>query len=107
MKRLIVAVALALATTPLLAEDRGAPFEQTTFDRALPTLPEKVAVSEQPVSAERMPYDQHRIDTALPNLRDTGERVMLAQIGGTSYKSAGEESASPWANDHNFIAPPQ
>jgi hypothetical protein len=32
--------------------------------------------------------------------------VMVAQIGGSSYKS-GEDSESVWATDHNFIAPAQ
>ena len=106
MKRLTLAVVIALSTVPALADDR-APFDQSQLDRALPTLPEKVAASEQTVSAERMPYEQNRIDAALPNLPDTRERVMLAQIGGTSYKSEVEESGSPWANDHHFIAPAQ
>ncbi len=34
------------------------------------------------------------------------EPVLLAQLGGGSYAS-GAESESPFAADHNFIAPPQ
>jgi len=109
MKRLALAVVIALSTVPAvpaLADDRS-PFEQSQLDRALPTLPEKVAASEPTVSADRMPYEQSRIDAALPNLPDTRERVMVAQIGGASYKSAAEDSGSPWADDHHFIAPAQ
>lgn len=72
MKRLTVAVAIALSTTPAFA-DVGAPFEQAQLDR---------------------------------RVLGTPERVVLAQLGGTPYKS-GVESGSPWAADHNFIAPAQ
>lgn len=71
MKRLIVAVAIALSTAPAVA---GAPFEQTELDRALPSI--------------------------------GSERVLVAQMGGTSYKSD-EGNGSVWATDHNFIAPAQ
>lgn len=64
MKRLIVAVAIALSTASALA-DAGAPFEQTELDRALPALTENAA-----------------------------EHVLVAQIGNMSYKSGeGSESA--------------
>jgi hypothetical protein len=103
MKRLIVAVALALSAAPTLA-DVGAPFDQNELDRALPALPENVAAYE-PISRDRMPFDQTQLDRALPA---PAERVQLAQIGGMSYKSVEEtESGSPWATDHNFIAPAQ
>ncbi len=106
MKRLIVAVALALSTAPALA-DVGAPFEQNEFDRALPALPENVAAYE-PISSDRMPFDQTQLDRALPTLPDTSERVHVAQIGGMSYKSVEEsEVESPWATDYHFIAPAQ
>ena len=72
MKRLIVAVAIALSTAPALA-DVGAPFEQTELDRGTLATP---------------------------------ERVLVAQIGGMSYKSD-EGSDAVWATDHNFIAPAQ
>jgi hypothetical protein len=33
------------------------------------------------------------------------KRVQLVQMGNTSYKSDEGSQESPWANDHNFIAP--
>jgi hypothetical protein len=99
MKRLIVAVALALSAAPALA-NVGAPFEQTELDRALPTVPESITPYE-PISSERMPFEQSILDRGHLGLP---EPVLLASTGGTSYKS-GEESESPWASDHNFIAP--
>ena len=80
MKKLLVAVALALSAIPAFAGN-GAPYEQNEIERMLPMLPE---------------------------FAETTDRVQLAQLGGGSYKSqAGESTESPWANDHNFIAPPQ
>jgi hypothetical protein len=101
MKRLIVAVAIALSTAPALA-NVGAPFEQNELDRALPALPENVAAYET-ISSDRMPFEQSLLDRGSLGLPD---HVMVAQIGGTSYKSD-EESESAWATDHNVIAPAQ
>jgi hypothetical protein len=109
MKQLVLAVALALAAAPTLADDRfGAPCDQNEIDRMLPVLPESAQAESVTVSKDRLPFDQVEIDRMLPNLPDTTERVQLAQVGGGSYKSQGEESAeSPWANDYHFIAPAQ
>ena len=101
MKRIIVAVAFALSTVPALA-DVGAPFEQNELDRALPALTESVAAYE-PISSERMPFEQTQLDRGSLGMP---EPVLVAQIGGRSYKSD-EGSESAWANDHNFIAPAQ
>lgn len=107
MKKLVVAVALALSAVPAFA-DNGAPYDQNEIDRMLPMLPEKTGTESTPVSRERMPFDQVEIDRALPQFAETPERVQLAQLGGGSYKSQAEEStASPWANDYHFIAPAQ
>jgi opacity protein-like surface antigen len=38
MKRLIAAVSLAVLAVPAFAAEVSAPFEQTQFDRALPTF---------------------------------------------------------------------
>jgi hypothetical protein len=103
MKRLIVAVALALSAAPALADTNG-PFEQNELDRQLPALPDNVAVYERSDSSRAaMPFEQTQFDRG-----DfaTPEHVKVAQIGGTSYKS-GQSGESPWAMDHNFIAPPQ
>ena len=102
MKRLIAAVAIALCTAPALA-NVGAPFEQTELDRALPAVPENLAAYE-PISSDRMPFEQTQFDRGYLG---TPDPVLVAQIGGMSYKSGTEESESVWANDHNFIAPPQ
>jgi hypothetical protein len=99
MKRLIVAVAIALCTAPAFA-NTNAPFEQTELDRQLPPLPDNVVVY-QPSGKSGMPFEQTQLDRG-----DfaTPERVRVAQIGGASYKSD-ESAGSPWAMDHNFIAP--
>jgi hypothetical protein len=109
MKQLVVAVALALAAAPALADDRfGPPYDQSEIDRMLPVLPESAGTASVAVSRDRMPYDQVEIDRALPTLPDATERVQLAQFGGGSYNSPAEEgSESPWANDYHFIAPAQ
>ena len=101
MKRLIVAVAIALSTAPAFA-DVGAPFEQNELDRALPAVPENVTAYE-PIASDRMPFEQSQLDRGALALPD---HAMVAQIGGLSYNS-GEDSESAWANDHNFIAPAQ
>jgi hypothetical protein len=106
MKRLIVAVAIALSTAPALA-DVGAPFDQNELDRALPALSENVTTYE-PVSSERMPFEQSQLDRGSLGIPEQEqERVLVAQMGGTSYKSSDEESESAWSTDHNFIAPAQ
>ncbi len=101
MKHLIAAVALAVSATTALAEV-GAPFEQNELDRMLPTVPDNQA-SYRAIPASSLPFEQtqfDRGDSASP------ESVKLAQIGNASYKSD-EGSESVWANDHNFVAPPQ
>jgi hypothetical protein len=100
MKQLIVAVAIALCASPALAEREDLPFEQNELDRALPSVPENVTARES-ISSDRMPFEQTLLDRGYLGDR---EHVMVAQIGGLSYKS-GEEAGSPWATDHNFIAP--
>jgi hypothetical protein len=100
MKRLIVAVAIALSTPSFAAV--GSPFEQNELDRALPSLPESITAYE-PVASERMPFEQTQLDRGALG---ESERVQLAQIGNTSYTSA-EDSESAGVNDNNFIAPPQ
>lgn len=50
------------------------------------------------------PFEQTQFDR---DYLGTSEHVLLAQIGGMSYKSGTGESESVWLADHNFIAPPQ
>lgn len=52
---------------------------------------------------ERKQMEQSLLDRESVGIAET---VLLAQLGNPSYKS-GEESESPFAHDHNFIAPPQ
>jgi len=52
------------------------------------------------------PYEQMQIDRMFPNLPGSSEPVRLVQLGSASYRSE-ETGESPFANDHNFIAPPQ
>lgn len=101
MKRLIVAVAVALSTAPALA-DVGAPFEQNELDRALPSVSETTAAYER-ISSDRMPFEQTQLDRGSIG---SPEPVLVAQLGSMSYKSD-EDSESVWATDHNFIAPAQ
>lgn len=81
MKRTIFAIALALAAAPALALEVGPPYEQLVVDRALPQIPEK-----NPQYAEAAAAGATRSD---------------ASTGGEA------STASPWANDFHFIAPPQ
>ena len=106
MKRLAVAVAIALSATPALAQ-RGAPFEQTEIDRLVPVFPDYVAPARTTRPLDGMPPEQSHLDLGALGMQ---EPVLIAQLGGGSYKSAAEpeeERKSVWANDHNFIAPPQ
>jgi hypothetical protein len=104
MKRLIAAVAFALCAAPAIA-DMGAPFEQNELDRTLPSLPENLSVYDS-IASEHLPFEQTQFDRGY--LAATPERVVVAQVGSTSYKSGASEGAeSVWEKDHNFIAPPQ
>jgi hypothetical protein len=88
MKQRIIAIALAVAASPALALEAGPPFEQTQLDRVLPDVP------------------------AVQNLVNRGMpvRQAAADAYGTTRVDAGADMKmpeSPWANDFNFIAPPQ
>ena len=104
MKRLIAAVALTSVALSASALEIGKPFEQLDLDRALPNI--EFTPVEAYVADSRAPYEQLVIDRALPNLG--GKNAQFAAAGGStrSDASTGEVSTeSPWANDHNFIAP--
>jgi len=108
MKRRIIAVALAVAASPALALDIGAPFEQTELDRQLPNI-EFASVAPYTADA-RAPYEQVEIDRALPNLpaRNTQFAGPARGLGDTRSDAGPDVSTeSPWANDFHFIAPPQ
>jgi hypothetical protein len=82
MKRLIAAVSFAVLSTPALAQNTK-PFEQLDLDRALPH------VAERSVNAIVASSGETRSDVEI------------------STEATEVRAASPWANDHNFIAPAQ
>src|SRR5262245_47707524 len=107
MKRRIIAVALAVAASPALALDIGAPYEQVQVDRQLPNI-EFAPVA--PYKAdEHAPYEQLVIDRMLPDL-PTRLQQFAGLVGGGTRTDAGPDgyagAESPWAKDFNFIAPP-
>ena len=110
MKRLIAAVSFAVLAVPAVAADYGKPFEQLDLDRALPQI-DVAAVESRSVDTSSLPYEQVQVDRALPSFGS--ETVRLAAASGQTASDASiatdavESSAaeSPWANDHNFIAP--
>jgi hypothetical protein len=66
-----------------------------------------------PAFAGGLPYEQNLVDRALPNIEP--RRTRVAEFKGdtrsdveiASESAAKETVESPWANDHNFIAPAQ
>ena len=108
MKRLIAAVSFAVLATPALAQN-GKPFEQLDLDRALPHVAERSVSATEYRFDGSAPYEQLAVDRAVPELR--AERTQVASSGETrsDVEIAAEEAIteSPWANDHNFIAPAQ
>jgi hypothetical protein len=110
MKRLIAAVSFAILATPALAQN-GKPFEQTDLDRALPDVAERTVSATEYRFDGSAPYEQLAVDRAVPALRT--ERTQVASSGETrsdveiAVESTELGTASPWANDHNFIAPAQ
>jgi len=55
---------------------------------------------------EDAPYEQYRIDTALPNVKDPVV-APRAQFAGPATAYGLSEASGSFANDWNFIAPPQ
>jgi hypothetical protein len=109
MKRLIVAASLAVLATSAFAVEIGKPFEQLDLDRALPNIPERAPSQTAYPFNGSAPYDQLAVDRALPDIV-VGDRTQFAATAGETRSDAeiaSEEqpAASPWANDHNFIAP--
>ena len=110
MKRLIAAVSFAVLAVPAVAADSGKPFEQLDLDRALPQI--NIPVNEaRNVDTRSLPYEQVQVDRALPTFRSDSVRFAAASGQTASDASiatdAVESAESPWANDHNFIAPAQ
>jgi hypothetical protein len=108
MKRLIAALGLTAVALSASALEYGPPFEQLNVDRALPQI--EFAPVEPYAADSSAPFEQLAIDRALPNL--PGQAVQYAETAGAGSTRSdatvnGETPAesSPWANDHNFIAP--
>ena len=72
MKRLITAVSFAVLAVPAFAAERGAPYDQSLVDRALPQIQKKedrASTGATGARAERgLPFDPLEIDRALPRL---------------------------------------
>jgi hypothetical protein len=119
MKRTIIAVLFASLSVPVLAADIGAPYEQTVQDMQLPNVQDPV-VNDQASSGatffgvpETAPYERWQRDMALPNVKDPVV-TPSQQVAGPAQpmdprQATGDssEATGPWANDPNFIAPPQ
>ena len=109
MKRTLSTVAFSLLALSASAAEYGAPFSQLEIDRALSNI--DFAPVERYVPDARAPYDQLAVDRTLPNLTSPGVQVAEGPSSGTTLTDASATDApsfeSPWANDHNFIAPAQ
>lgn len=95
MKRIIAAVSFAVFAVPAFAAERGAPFEQTQFDRGF--LAEHASGASSPTSGAsagggRTTYEQVQIDRGVPPYTLPHEHAVKDSV---------------WGNDQNFIAPPQ
>lgn len=109
MKRFIV---VAMGTAVLAVAFPGAyASEDSEYEREGWAALERMHIERAEASAtrasaydpERMPFEQTMLDRGSVGIF---EPVLLAQLGGLSYKSV-EESDSAFATDHNFIAPAQ
>jgi hypothetical protein len=119
MKRTLVAVLFASLSVPVLAADIGAPYERWQRDMALPNVKDPV-INDQASSGatffgvpETAPYERWQRDMALPNVKDPVV-TPSQQVAGPAQpmdprQATGDssEASGPWANDPNFIAPPQ
>ena len=112
MKRIVTAALLAALTVPAFAVEIGAPFEQTQLDRQLPNVQDPV-VTDSASSGGTLfglkveaPYEQYKIDMALPNVKDPIV-TPRTQVAGPVTELSSPEATGVWADDSNFIAPPQ
>jgi len=111
MKRLIAAVSLAVLAGPALSLEIGKPYEQVDVDRALPNIPEReVSATVYPLNGSA-PYDQLAVDRALPDIVVGGDRTQFAATAGETRTDANADvsesrpAVSPFAHQHDFIAP--
>lgn len=95
MKRIVAAVSFAILAAPAFAAERGAPFEQTQYDRGF--LAESangasMGSGASSAGSSRTPYEQLSVDRGVPPYT-------------LPHEHAGRNPV--WASDFNFIAPPQ
>jgi hypothetical protein len=112
MKRIIATVLLAALTVPAFAVDTGAPYEQTVQDMQLPNVKDPVVDNSASTGStflgvkEAAPYEQYRVDMALPNVKDPVV-TQPTQVAGPATSVSSPEATGAFAQDFNFIAPPQ
>ena len=113
MKRLIAAAALAAVAGSVFAVEIGKPYEELDIERALPNIPERATSATVYAYGGSAPYDQIAVDRTLPNIAVTEERTQFAATAGETRSDASPEVAesrpavSPFAHQHDFIAPAQ
>ena len=67
-------------------------------------LAASIAFSTAAFADNGKPFEQTELDRALPNLPEKATQYAKAD-GGTRVDASSEATESPWAKDHNFIAP--
>jgi hypothetical protein len=109
MKRTLAVLGFSLLALNANAADYGRPFSQLEIDRALPNI--DFAPVERYVADARAPYEQLAVDRALPNLPSTLVQFAEGSSAGNTLNDASATDApsveSPFANQHDFIAPAQ
>jgi hypothetical protein len=111
MKRFIAAASLAVLTSSAFAVEIGKPFEQLDLDRALPNIETRAAAEVQYPFGGSAPYEQLAVDRALPDIVTPGERTQVAASAGETRSDATADvtesvpAVSPFAHQHDFIAP--
>jgi hypothetical protein len=112
VKRTLAAAVLVAFAMPVLAADYGPPYEQTVADMALPNVNDPVVNDSASTGAtlfgihEDKPYEQVDVDMALPNVKDPVVSQPV-QVAGPATAVSSPEATGAFANDFNFIAPPQ
>jgi hypothetical protein len=112
MKHIIAAAVLAALTVPAFAVEIGAPYEQTVQDMQLPNVKDPVVDDSASSGAtlfglkEGAPYEQYQVDMALPNVKDPVVTPQT-QVAGPATSVSSPEATDAFAQDFNFIAPPQ
>jgi hypothetical protein len=99
MKRLIVATSLfAIVVVPSFGAEIGPPHEELNVERALPQIAETAAAPH--ARNDSAPFEQLTLIQLAEAPSLSSNTRSYAEIA-----SAEVVIASPWINDHNFIAP--